>query len=136
MKKMILLFTFFVFSNTALFAQTQGEMNMDAFNSYKKVDKELGYVYNKILSKYSKNTKFVNAMRSSERLWIQFRDAEVKMMFPSDDPRKSYGSMYPLLLNSYLEELTKARINQLKLWLYPKDDNQGSIGDFDGSLSF
>ena len=121
------------FSLNSLFAQTQIEMNNDAFNSYKKVDNELGVVYQLILKKYAKNTKFINALRASERLWIKFRDAEVKMMYPSDDPRFSYGSMYPLLYHGYLEELTRTRLNQLKLWAYPKQqDTQGSIGNYSG----
>ena len=60
MKNFILLFSFFAINNTILFAQTQGEMNVQASNSYTKVDKELGVVYQQILKKYSKNTKFIN----------------------------------------------------------------------------
>ena len=132
MKKIIFLFIFF-FSISTLFAQTQIELNNEAYNSYKKVDNELGVVYKQILKKYSKNTKFINALRASERLWIKFRDAEVKMMFPSDDPRFSYGSMYPLLYHGYLEALTRTRLKQLLLWLSPDQRaTQGSIGDYNG----
>jgi uncharacterized protein YecT (DUF1311 family) len=133
MKNFILLFSFFAFNNTMLFAQTQGEMNFQASNSYTKVDKELGVVYQQILKKYSKNTKFINYLRISQRLWIQFRDAEVKMMYPADDARMAYGSMYPLLHFSLLEELTKTRIKDLKVWINPKEqDIQGSVGDYEG----
>jgi uncharacterized protein YecT (DUF1311 family) len=122
-----------IFTTASLFAQTQSEMNIEASNSYKKVDNELGVVYQQILKKYSKNTKFINSLRISERLWIQFRDAEVKMMYPADDPRMAYGSMYPLLYFSLLEELTKTRLKELKVWVNPKQqDIQGSIGDYDG----
>ena len=132
MKKMIGIL-FLMFCVSGVFAQTQMEMNTEAFNSYKKVDNELGVVYQLILKKYAKNIKFINALRASERLWIKFRDAEVKMMFPSDDPRMSYGSMYTLLYHGYLEELTRTRIQQLKLWAYPKQqETQGSIGDYSG----
>ena len=132
MKKIlgILLFTFCISTS---FAQTQFEMNNEAFNNYKKVDNELGVVYNLILKKYAKNIKFINALRASERLWIQFRDAEVKMMFPSDNPGFTYGSMYPLLSYGYLTELTRIRLKQLKIWVNPKQqDMQGSVGDYNG----
>ena len=133
MKNLILLFSFFAINNTILFAQTQGEMNVQASNSYTKVDKELGVVYQQILKKYSKNTKFINSLRISQRLWIQFRDAEVKMMYPSDDPRMAYGSMYPLLYFGLLEELTITRLKELKVWINPKQqDMQGSVGDYEG----
>ena len=122
-----------IFTTASLFAQTQSEMNIEASNSYKKVDNELGVVYQQILKKYSKNTKFINSLRISERLWIQFRDAEVKMMYPADDARMAYGSMYPLLYFSLLEELTKTRLKELKVWVNPKQqDIQGSIGDYEG----
>ena len=39
----------FTFSITTLFSQSQSEMNNDAFISYKKVDNELGIVYQLIL---------------------------------------------------------------------------------------
>jgi uncharacterized protein YecT (DUF1311 family) len=108
-------------------------MNNDALISYKKVDNELGIVYQLILKKYAKNTKFINALRASERLWIQFRDAEVNMMYPSDDPRISYGSMYSMLYYGYLEKLTQLRLKQLKLWSNPgPKDSAGSIGDYEG----
>lgn len=131
--KYFLILLVIIFSTTSLFAQTQSEMNIEASNSYKKVDNELGVVYQQILKKYSKNIKFINSLRISERLWIQFRDAEVKMMYPSDDPRMAYGSMYPLLYFGLLEELTKTRLKELKVWINPKQqDMQGSVGDYEG----
>ncbi len=90
------------FSITTLYAQSQSEMNNEALNSYKKVDNELGVVYQRILKKYEKNTKFIDALRASERLWIQFRDAEVKMLLPSDNPRMNYGSMYSRCITDIL----------------------------------
>jgi len=121
------------FSITTLHAQSQSEMNNDALNSYKKVDNELGVVYQRILKKYEKNTKFIDALRASERLWIQFRDAEVKMLFPSDNPRMTYGSMYSMLYYGYLEKLTRTRLKQLQIWANPKQQEiQGSVGDYEG----
>jgi uncharacterized protein YecT (DUF1311 family) len=109
-------------------------MNSDAKGSYKKVDDELGVVYQQILKKYSKNAKFIDALRASERLWIQFRDAEVKKMFPAEDTRMAYGSMYSLLYYSYLEELTKTRTKDLRRWLSTRpQDMQGSVGDYEGA---
>jgi hypothetical protein len=132
--KIIISLLFILFSITSLSAQSQSEMNIEASNSYTKVDNELGNVYQQILKKYSKNTKFINALRASERLWIQFRDAEVKMMYPADDQRMAYGSMFPMLRFGLLEELTKTRLKTLKLWVNPSSqDMQGSIGDYEGN---
>ena len=116
------------------FAQTQLEMNEESYRSYKKVDDELGVVYKKILTKYAKNIEFINALKASERLWIQFRDAELKMMYPAADKRMAYGSMYPMCVNYYMAELTEKRVEQLKTWLKPVRDGEsctGSIGNFE-----
>jgi uncharacterized protein YecT (DUF1311 family) len=133
--KRVVLFIFLFFSVAASCAQSQAAMNSDAKGSYKKVDDELGVVYQQILKKYSKNTKFIDALRASERLWIQFRDAEVKKMFPAEDTRMAYGSMYSLLYYSYLEELTKTRTKDLRRWLSTRpQDMQGSVGDYEGAF--
>jgi len=116
-----------------LFAQSQAQMNNDSYVSYKKVDDELGVVYQKVIKKYSKNPDFINALRASERLWIQLRDAEIKMRFPSKDPRIEYGSVYPMCVNIYLEKITKARISYLKEWLQSAnggDACSGSVGAY------
>jgi uncharacterized protein YecT (DUF1311 family) len=96
-------------------------MNNDSYISYKKVDDELGVVYQKVIKKYAKNPDFIAALRASERLWIQLRDAEIKMRFPAKDPRFEYGSVYSMCVNIYLESITKTRISYLKEWLQSAD---------------
>ena len=108
-------------------------MNNDSYKSYKKVDDELGVVYQKVIKKYSKNPDFINALRASERLWIQLRDAEIKMRFPAKDPRLEYGSVYTVCVNLYLENITKIRISYLKEWLQSADGGDecsGSVGAY------
>ena len=43
-----------------LFAQSQAQMNNDSYVSYKKVDDELGVVYQKVIKKYSKNQTLID----------------------------------------------------------------------------
>lgn len=129
-----LLFFCLTFLAINSFAQTQLEMNEEAYKSYKKVDNELGVVYKKVLIKYAKNIEFINALKASERLWIQFRDAELKMMYPAENAHWEYGSMYPMCVNIYMEELTQKRLDQLKKWLMPVSDGEactGSLGFYE-----
>ena len=133
MSKYLLFFVLTLFTINS-FAQTQLEMNEESYRSYKKVDDELGVVYKKILTKYAKNIEFINALKASERLWIQFRDAELKMMYPALEKSFAYGSMYPMCVNYYLEELTAKRVEQLMHWLKPVRDGEsctGSKGNFE-----
>ncbi len=133
MKKKLTFLFFSIMFTQFLFAQSQAQMNNDSYVSYKKVDNELGVVYQKVINKYSKNPDFINALRASERLWIQLRDAEIKMRFPANDPRLEYGSVYPMCVNIYLENITKTRINYLKEWLQSTDGGDvcsGSLGAY------
>ena len=60
------------------FAQTQTEMNIESYNQYLKVDKELNVVYNQILKKYSSDKVFLKKLKISQNLWVKFRDAEAE----------------------------------------------------------
>ena len=133
MKKKLIFLFFSIMCTQFSFAQSQSQMNNDSYKSYKKVDDELGVVYQKVIKKYSKNPDFINALRASERLWIQLRDAEIKMRFPAKDPRLEYGSVYTVCVNLYLENITKIRISYLKEWLQSADGGDecsGSVGAY------
>ncbi len=96
------------------FSQTQGEMNLEASESYKKADIELNDIYKAILKEYKEDTTFIKNLKASQRVWITYRDAELKVKYP--DPR-SYGSVYPMCVSMYMEILTRERINTLKVWI-------------------
>lgn len=113
----------FIFS----FSQTQLEMNQEAQNKYKKADTELNLVYQKILKEYSSDSVFIKSLRVSQRIWIQFRDAEMKTKFP-DRPDGHYGSIQPLCWSNYLTELTQERTNKLKVWLTESDEGDMCSG--------
>ena len=114
--KQLITIVFFIISGNFCFAQTQGEMNQNAYNDYQKADKELNAVYNAILKEYKSDTAFIRNLKIAQRFWVQFRDAEVNAKFP-DEPDKSYGSVEPMCCSIYLTDLTNQRITELKVWL-------------------
>lgn len=119
-------------STSFTYAQSQREMTQESDKSFKKADKELTIVFNKIAAKYAKNTVFIKALRESQSLWIKFRSAEINMMFHGANGPKFYGSAYPMCANIVAEGITKKRIAQLNKWLKPASDEDictGSIGD-------
>ncbi len=115
MKKILLLAAFFA----PLFAtaQSQGDMNAQADASYQKADRELNTVYQQILRQYKSDATFISRMKASQRIWIQFRDAEMLARYPVKNGRVEYGSVFPMCWATHLEELTKARTAQLKVWV-------------------
>jgi uncharacterized protein YecT (DUF1311 family) len=96
--------------------QTQLEMNETAQAKFNQADKQLNILYKKILTSYSQDTNFILQLKNSQRIWIQFRDAEMKMRFPEKD-QSNYGSVFPMCWYIYMEELTVERTKKLKRWL-------------------
>ncbi len=114
MKRIILLSVFSVLF-VSLFGQTQAELNTEAKTEYKKVDKDLNQVYQKLLQDYKSDTIFIKCLKEAQRQWVKFRDAQVKMKYP---PYKDAGeSVLPMCCNYYLKELTTNRIKELKKWI-------------------
>ena len=115
MKKIILVITMLM--SAIGFAQTQQEMNVDAYDQYKKVDKELNIVYDQILKKYKADKLFIKKLKISQNYWIKFRDAEIEARYPEVDKQYNYGSVYPMCENGFAAEKTKQRIKELRVWL-------------------
>ncbi|MFV8379510.1 lysozyme inhibitor LprI family protein [Flavobacterium sp. LB3R33] len=115
MKIFLILTSFFLISFLSN-AQTQLEINTEANTEYQKADKELNSTYKKILKEYSTDLVFIKNLKIAQNIWIKFRDAEVNMKYPPREPGY-YGSIQPTCRSMYMNELTKKRIKELKIWL-------------------
>ncbi|MGB0788594.1 MAG: lysozyme inhibitor LprI family protein, partial [Marinirhabdus sp.] len=98
------------------FSQTQAEMNKGAYVEFSKSNKQLHEIYRAILSEYKPDSIFVENLKKSQRIWIQFRDAEMELKYPNYSD-KIYGSVHPTCRAFYLKELTDKRIETLKEWV-------------------
>lgn len=87
---------------------------MAAGDSYAKADRELNLVYQKILKEYAAQPKFIQKLKTAQRLWVQLRDAELAARYPDSG---SYGSSEHQCESLYLENLTKERTKFLRVWL-------------------
>ncbi len=125
--KKSLIFIVSILSLSFSYGQTQGEINQDAYKEYEKSDKEINLVYQKILKEYKDDTAFINNLKTAQRLWIKFRDAEVEAMYP-DREEGYYGSMHPMCLSLYMKELTDDRIEKLKIWLTGIEEGDACSG--------
>lgn len=107
-----------ILSCTTIFcvAQSQADMNQDASKEYQKADKELNATYQQILKDYSKDPVFIANFKKAQKLWVQFRDAEMKAKYPDRGPGY-YGSVQPMCWSMYLTELTIERTTKLKVWI-------------------
>lgn len=126
--KQILTIFFFLSLTLISFSQTQKEMNQTENDKYLKADEELNRVYKQILIDYKTDSTFIEKLKISQRLWINFRDSELEMKFPELDKRLYYGSMYPMCAAGYLTEHTKQRTKRLEKWLEPTSYGEGCSG--------
>jgi uncharacterized protein YecT (DUF1311 family) len=65
---------------------------------------------------YSEDTAFVRNLKNAQRIWIQFRDAEMKAMYP-DREAGYYGSIQPVCWYNEMTDLTNDRLKRLKIWI-------------------
>ncbi len=65
------------------FSQTQAEMYKEAYAELNKSNKQLNEIYQTTLSKYKSDTIFVQNLKKSQRIWTQFRDAEMEIKYPN-----------------------------------------------------
>ncbi len=101
----------------ASFGQSQGQLNQEADAAYRKADQELNRVYQQIFKEYRTQPVFLQSLKAAQQRWVQFRDAEMKARFPATNSLVEYGSFFPVCYSNGMEELTKARTKQLRLWL-------------------
>lgn len=117
----------FLLIGKAALSQTQQEMNQQAHAAYQQADKKLNTVYRKILSLYKADAVFIANLKESQRIWIKFRDAEMKMKYPDREPG-FYGSIHPLCWSNYLEQLTEQRTEKLREWLTGAEEGDVCAG--------
>lgn len=101
---------------TASFGQTQSSLNKGQGQTLQQADKALNSVYRTVLKQYSKDVEFIKNLKTAQRIWVQFRDAEVKMKYPNR-PAGYYGSSQPMCEAAYRTELTRQRTKTLTVWL-------------------
>ncbi len=115
MKQILLVFLFSLPAGLT-FAQPRNQIAPPQVERLKNADNELNRVYKQILLEYRSDTLFVQNLKKAQRIWIQFRDAEVSMRYPlrKTDP---IGDQSSVCIPDYIAQLTKQRVETLKLWL-------------------
>lgn len=103
--------------SSACNAQNNTQPVEKELSDFEKADTELNDIFQEILSAYSENDVFIESLRQSQRIWINFRDAELEMKYPGEDKRVQYGSVYTMCAEQYLSKMTNERTSTLRQWL-------------------
>ncbi len=133
MKAFVLILLMLCSFSQVSFAQTQSDMNEESTVSYKKADAKLNNVYQQILKQYGKNRLFIKNLKVAQRIWVQFRDAQLAMKFP-ERGNSYYGSVLPMCQAIYLKGLTEGRVAELEVWLVKGEEGDvcnGTIGEYE-----
>ncbi|MCM1044248.1 MAG: DUF1311 domain-containing protein [Candidatus Gastranaerophilales bacterium] len=85
-------------------AQTQGEMNISSKWFFVIWDTELNNLWSRFSNLADQQTK--ESILAEQRNWIDMKEEVTLMILGSSEEN---GSIYPLLVNSFLEEITKNR---------------------------
>ncbi|MEA3213692.1 MAG: hypothetical protein QOE70_6749 [Chthoniobacter sp.] len=93
------------------YAQSQAEMNQEAYADFKNQDVALNKVYQQVLAKLDDEGQA--KLKTAQRAWVAFRDAQAEL---AADLMRG-GSAAPLLRAGSLAETTRARTRQLKEYL-------------------
>jgi uncharacterized protein YecT (DUF1311 family) len=114
--KRISISTILLFFFSISFAQSQADMNKGSGDDFKQADKELNQVYQKILQEYKGQADFLKSLKTSQQVWVKFRDAEMLVKYPKNR-QADYGSVFPMCWSAYKAELTRQRTKTLQVWL-------------------
>jgi uncharacterized protein YecT (DUF1311 family) len=88
-------------------AQSQAEMAAEARADLRKIEAEAKTVYDQLAAKVSPEGR--TALKSSERAWRKYRDAQCKF----DTLGRTGGSVYPMVLSLCQANLTRQWKDQL-----------------------
>ncbi|WP_127107861.1 lysozyme inhibitor LprI family protein [Pararhodobacter zhoushanensis] len=94
-------------------AEDQATMTLCARQSYQAVDGHLNALYHQIRQRLGDDVDALRLFRDAERQWIAFRDAECEFATAS----VAGGSVYPMIYDGCLEELTAERVARFETYL-------------------
>jgi uncharacterized protein YecT (DUF1311 family) len=90
-------------------AETTVEMRDCAGKEYKAADAELNTVYKQLMASLSDHP-YEAALKTAQQAWLKYRDANCE--FEAFDNRG--GTIYPVVYNSCLAVMTRARTKELR----------------------
>ena len=111
--KKILLILIIILSIKLSYSQTYE----DSRNYFENSDKKLNEVYNQLIEGNKSDASFIKNLRTSERTWIQYRDAQLTLLYPGYSliGKSDSLSRNELIYLSYLtENRTKILLEMLK----------------------
>ncbi|RQS76843.1 DUF1311 domain-containing protein [Burkholderia sp. Bp8963] len=94
-------------------ASDQAAMTACADRAYRKSDAELNRAYQAVTARLHDNGPLAEKLVAAQRAWIAYRDAECGF----SSAGAAGGSVYPMVVSTCLDDLTKVRTETLQGYL-------------------
>ena len=124
MKSILTLFIGLLFISG--FSQSTTELNIEAGKSSYNATLKLTNMFNTILEEYKQDTLFTEKLKTSQNLWLSYRDAQIQTKYP--EGQNSYGTIYSMCESIYREYLTNQRIETLQDWVDGIEEGDVCLG--------
>ena len=95
-------------------AKTQYDLNACANDEARRVDEELNRIYKRVLSTAADDPVATAKIKSAETAWMAYRDAYLEAMYPANDKRAEYGSIFPMEIDLLGAKITRQQIDALR----------------------
>jgi uncharacterized protein YecT (DUF1311 family) len=112
-----LLLALFLPSAASHAQQTQYDLNRHADRRARVADSTLEVLYRQLEARYRTDSVALRKLRVAQRAWVAFRKAQIEATYPAEG--NVYGSVQPMCVSDRWEQLTRARIAQLREALHP-----------------
>ncbi len=103
-------------------AQSQMGLQLSQEVIYDSLTKQMNLEYTKIVKNYSDNPAFLKNLKTAQEAWLVYKDAQIMMKYPENDPSRETSSFNMCLLG-YVNDLLRERIATLKAW--NEGENEG-----------
>ena len=107
---------FLILSSILIVVISFSQSHKDGRVLFEQSDKKLNATYQKLILAKRSDTVFLKNLRASQRIWIQFRDAQLTLQYPNHASIAKKGAI-PMSQAIYLARLTDDRTDVLLEWL-------------------
>lgn len=72
--------------------------------------------------------KVAQLLTGNQKVWLEYANSQLKLMYPDDDLQLEYGTVYPECACSELVRLYEIRIKELSRWTHPEPEGEVCTG--------
>jgi uncharacterized protein YecT (DUF1311 family) len=94
-------------------AMTQLAMDICAADDARSADEALDEIYQRALSRVRGNAVVTRKIMAAQRAWVTYRDSYLNAMFPAEDKQKSYGTEFPMQVDTLRATLARKQAGAL-----------------------